>query len=483
MKFIILALSAFSLVGFGQDIIFPLSYVKFAGETTQLTEDGLPSLDSLATFLALTGAKVEICGHTDNVGTPAEKQHLSEARAKAVCDYLRSKHVVPESNLTYKGYGPSMPVATNRTPEGRAKNNRIEIKILSPVSMAGLEFIKGKILIHKPNISEPDTLSGSRDVTLYDRIITDTLGRVNLHFNRTLVKILPNSDIVIKNLNKDQKIIELHLKEGKVIVSAKEDSLSLTTPSCSLSTNHGEFVFKTERYYRDWISVWSGSVRMSASGSTYLVNEGNGTICYYGKKILPPRNLPESPVLDTTRQEDSLIYDGTTPMKFFCIKPAQVGVRFLLSKDPLFSDIIFETITPSESCVVSPVEIPRVYLSLSSVDESGLESRALKTYSFEISSPKMKYVPPELHITKQVIEKVGVDRYLHLEGKTEPETDLLINTVKIKTKEDGSFAIRARILPKTRAVIITAINRKGQKTEIRIPVAERRKMTLEIAGG
>lgn len=71
-------------------------------------------------------AKFSIEGHTDNVGKPAANQKLSEARAKAVMDALIAKGVNPD-NLTYKGFGDTKPVASNKTAAGRAENRRTEV--------------------------------------------------------------------------------------------------------------------------------------------------------------------------------------------------------------------------------------------------------------------------------------------------------------------------------------------------------------------
>jgi OmpA-OmpF porin, OOP family len=69
----------------------------------------------------------EVGGHTDNVGGDGPNQTLSERRAKAVAAFLASKGVDAKS-LTTKGYGETAPIADNATPEGRAKNRRIEFK-------------------------------------------------------------------------------------------------------------------------------------------------------------------------------------------------------------------------------------------------------------------------------------------------------------------------------------------------------------------
>ena len=74
--------------------------------------------------------RIEIGGHTDAHGADNYNQRLSEQRAKAVADYLVSKGV-SESRLQFKGYGKTRPIDTNDTEEGRAKNRRVEFKILS----------------------------------------------------------------------------------------------------------------------------------------------------------------------------------------------------------------------------------------------------------------------------------------------------------------------------------------------------------------
>jgi OOP family OmpA-OmpF porin len=70
--------------------------------------------------------KLEIQGHTDNVGNDAYNQTLSEARAKAVAAWL-TQHGVAADRLTAKGYGKTKPVADNGSDDGRAKNRRVEI--------------------------------------------------------------------------------------------------------------------------------------------------------------------------------------------------------------------------------------------------------------------------------------------------------------------------------------------------------------------
>lgn len=73
--------------------------------------------------------RIEISGHTDNVGADAANQTLSTNRAKAVYDYMIKLGVEP-SRLVYKGYGKSLPLESNATEAGKAKNRRTDVKII-----------------------------------------------------------------------------------------------------------------------------------------------------------------------------------------------------------------------------------------------------------------------------------------------------------------------------------------------------------------
>ena len=72
---------------------------------------------------SLTG---EVRGYTDNTGSLQYNQKLSEARAKAVVDYMVKQGIAP-TRLRAKGFGPADPVASNDTPDGRAQNRRVEL--------------------------------------------------------------------------------------------------------------------------------------------------------------------------------------------------------------------------------------------------------------------------------------------------------------------------------------------------------------------
>ena len=103
--------------------------IEFERGSSVLRPAGLNILNQMAAVLRRLGnKKVEVIGHTDGNGLRETNLQLSLARAEAVRDYLASQGISP-AMITTTGLGPDQPVATNDTPEGRARNRRIEFKI------------------------------------------------------------------------------------------------------------------------------------------------------------------------------------------------------------------------------------------------------------------------------------------------------------------------------------------------------------------
>jgi cytochrome c oxidase subunit 2 len=109
-----------------------LKHVFYATGADDLNSDlSKYELDHLVELLnKYPTLKVELAGHTDNVGDAAANLELSAKRSSKVLEYLVSKGV-PASRLTAKGYGQEQPLESNDTVEGRSKNRRTELRIIS----------------------------------------------------------------------------------------------------------------------------------------------------------------------------------------------------------------------------------------------------------------------------------------------------------------------------------------------------------------
>jgi outer membrane protein OmpA-like peptidoglycan-associated protein len=104
--------------------------IFFEYNKSDLKPESFTELDRLVELLTeYPEAKVEISGHTDNIGNDIYNQTLSQDRAGSVVNYLIRKDMKKE-NLIAKGYGKTKPVADNSTDEGRAMNRRVEFKFL-----------------------------------------------------------------------------------------------------------------------------------------------------------------------------------------------------------------------------------------------------------------------------------------------------------------------------------------------------------------
>lgn len=107
-----------------------LENIFFEFNKTTLLPESYAELDHVIDFVIQNDLKkIEISGHTDNEGSESYNQKLSEGRANAVVEYLKSNGVSSE-RLISVGYGESKPIDTNSTEEGRAKNRRVEFRLI-----------------------------------------------------------------------------------------------------------------------------------------------------------------------------------------------------------------------------------------------------------------------------------------------------------------------------------------------------------------
>ena len=113
--------------------------ILFNSGSAALKEEAMPTVEKVALILERYAENtVEIEGHTDSVpissGRFANNNELSSARALAMFDYLVENTSLQPAQIKHSGRGEYMPIADNSTPEGRAKNRRIEIKIYNDLS-------------------------------------------------------------------------------------------------------------------------------------------------------------------------------------------------------------------------------------------------------------------------------------------------------------------------------------------------------------
>lgn len=115
----------------GDEIILNMpGNITFDSGNAKVKDNFHPVLDSVADVLKeYKKTTIEVSGHTDSVGQPQNNQLLSEQRASTVAAYLRSQGI-PAERLSAIGYGESSPIDSNDSASGKARNRRVEIKLL-----------------------------------------------------------------------------------------------------------------------------------------------------------------------------------------------------------------------------------------------------------------------------------------------------------------------------------------------------------------
>ncbi|MDH5474656.1 MAG: OmpA family protein [Cyclobacteriaceae bacterium] len=107
-----------------------LNHIVFETASSNLKPESFPDIDRVVDLLrAVPTLKIEIEGYTDSSGKDSYNLGLSNSRAHSVTSYILSKGISAQ-RVQYKGYGEEKPIATNLTPEGRAKNRRVEFLVL-----------------------------------------------------------------------------------------------------------------------------------------------------------------------------------------------------------------------------------------------------------------------------------------------------------------------------------------------------------------
>ena len=104
--------------------------IFFETNSFELKEESRIELNKLRDFLLKNkSVRIELSGHTDNIGSDPYNQKLSENRANSVKEFLFNQGL-SANRITSKGYGKTQPVASNETEEGRALNRRTEFRII-----------------------------------------------------------------------------------------------------------------------------------------------------------------------------------------------------------------------------------------------------------------------------------------------------------------------------------------------------------------
>lgn len=118
--------------------------VLFGFNSDKLTPDGKAQLDDLANQAkGMDRFVIEVQGFTDKSGSTAYNETLSEARAQAVARYLSNQYQIPIRSISMLGSGYALPVADDKTRDGRKMNRRVEVRLWIPENQANRSATAG----------------------------------------------------------------------------------------------------------------------------------------------------------------------------------------------------------------------------------------------------------------------------------------------------------------------------------------------------
>lgn len=472
---------AWSACAIGQSVKFDFSSVRFRTGLASIDPQTYPALDSLAEFLKSSGAKVEIAGHTDNVGGAQANLRLSQGRADAVKRYLSSRHRIPAGQLVAKGYGDLVPLVPNLTADLRAQNRRVEITVLSKIRTARLSYVQGNVFTRKQGISRWQPAALDQLLTIQDEIVTDSLGRAEITFdNGSRILMSPGSSLLVSQLSWDQKggpgNTLLKLDTGRIQAKAgrlsEGERFEVATPAAVAGINGAECIIEQGADLASRLSVWDNAVAWRAlgnAGAAIYIPAGRGSLCRPGHPPQPEVPLAQPPFPVSPAANDTFFYHPDRPrqMAFRWNKPAGIKARLSLWLEPEQKEILLDRIVEGDSLAVPAPKSDRMYWRLTAVDSQGLEgqpwpSRVLNL-SRKLDNPRLEIASPRPD------QKVNSTQAMVV-GASEPRAIITIGGKVVSPAPDGSFRGPVSLSPGLNNITVTATDRAGNTTISSFPV-------------
>lgn len=473
---IALMLLAAASLALSQPVRFEFSNVRFRTGSSAIDPATYPTLDSLARFLKVSGARVEIAGHTDNVGNASANRILSQRRAESVTRHLVSRLRIPASQVNAKGYGQQLPKADNITAEGRAQNRRVEVIVLSQIRTARVSFLAGSAFVRKQGVSRWEQVQLGRVLTVLDELATDSTGRLEIAFdNGGRLRMRPKTSLVIDLMALEgggqEAATDIALGLGKVSakmakLQLKRERFSLSTPAAVAGIRGTEFVLEARPDQSALLSVWEDEVlfRGRLEGSMDKpVAAGLGCLCQAGKAPEPPVGLPKPPMPQKPLANDTLFYNPDRPRQFaFEWDPVPgARTRLVVARDAELNDVVADVVTADRRHRIPAQQADRLYWQLLSVDSLGFEGQPWPLRSAEVrrklDGPKLDIISPLAGV------KVG-RRTVLVTGNTDPKSAVTINGSEAWPDQSGRFSQEVVLTPGKNELTVVSKDRAENQT-------------------
>jgi len=395
--------------------------VSFKKGKAQITPDSYKTLDALGKKIVKAikknpNLKIKIMGHTDNRGSIAVNNKLSLLRANAVRDYLVKKFNLDQAKFITKGMGPSQPIASNDTAEGRNKNRRVEVVIQGEKIVltgeieepdAWIKWLKNNVK-YQPK-DKPVWKDAQINKALYRLWKVNTLKKsistVQFKDNstldmspETLITIYGNIGDAAQKLKNNKYHVELSTGElfNKLKSITPKKNLNISTPACGLSIFSKENNIEVNKKDSTLASIYEGYVKAVAQGKTVKVPAGYGNITEKGKAPGKPIPLPKIP-----SKFDAKNLSGKSLNIKWKNAPNVAGYNVQLSTDKEFRNLIINKKVDKNEIEVTNLAYGKTYYyRVRAIDSVGLKSKFSKFQKiiFKKKSISLRKIPSKFNV-------------------------------------------------------------------------------------
>ncbi|UCF70302.1 MAG: OmpA family protein [candidate division WOR-3 bacterium] len=421
---------------------------------------------------------IDVNAYTDDTGTPSVNVLLSERMAERVRAYLAG--LVDESGgrIRTTGYGPKNPIASNTTPEGRAKNRRVEIVIRKPDAI--LTTFTNNVQVQPPAL-RPNWLNPVGDYYLYRgyKVTTGKRSTARIVYpNRGVLRMGEEAMVIIHSLSTPRKektqVKDIRLQDGSLAAILKDvpgqvDSSTIVTAIQTRSEQIDDTLV-TEKL-QDLVVVYQSNAEVDEIGEREV--ERGEDLLIDRELSFEERHLPHAPRLISPRMHEARY---STDEIAFVWKPSAVVSHLQVAEDSLFQQIAFDAYAASDSVITSLAE-NIYYWRVSGINEDSLEGEYSDYWTLAV---QIDTVPPYLNIT---LSRGKRENEFILAGHADSDAQLYVDDTRVEMNDDGSFSYVVRQDYRSAFVVARAIDRAGNVTERSCRIPQRPMSAMGITAG
>lgn len=453
--FLVIAFMVISTPLFGQDFV-PLLDNKtvtilsgeFESGSKDYNEATQVGLDKLAQFLKKNrDIIIEIVGHTDSHGSESVNRELSRARAEKVRDYLMVQHNIVEERLIIRGAADDEPIADNQTEVGRAKNRRIDIKVVKKITPPGTMTYLQREVLTKP-VEENDFINAILNQSLFhkDRVLTRKKSHATILFSdSSTISLSPLSLMVLYTKREDFRKAEntnIELKTGGLRTKLQQlkGKFTVETPSCMINADSVEIQVGIDDAKNSALSVFDGKSEVSAQGETVEVPEGYGASVVFNEPPSPPEPLPPPPVLITPIDKELMITtsEKKTREVFFQWASGNLRAVFQIARDDSFQEVIFEERSTADSATTELSE-GTYFWRVAFITPSGIEGYSAKSSVVITPFKVTEKLPLVLKPTTSHVIMTAASQF-SFRGETAAKALISVNAESFSADSSGLFS-------------------------------------------